>query len=69
MDKTIRLALERRLPLTIIYQAESGELTKRQVVPLALEGEGDDRMLVAFCRFRGGKRSFRLSNILSAMLD
>jgi predicted DNA-binding transcriptional regulator YafY len=56
-------AIQGRERVRIGYTAEGGELTDRVVEPYGLVGRQGKWYLVAFCRLRGGYRTFRLDRI------
>lgn len=57
-------SLEQNRMVEIIYMSESGVITQRKIQVLSIE---EDRIR-AFCCLRQLKRTFKVSNILSAQL-
>lgn len=56
--------MEQNRMVEIIYMSESGVITQRKIQVLSIE---EDRIR-AFCYLRQLKRTFKVSNILSAQL-
>jgi predicted DNA-binding transcriptional regulator YafY len=59
----IQLAITNFKLTDIIYHAETGEITSRIIEPLALYSTQENWILIAFCRLRKEKRTFRLDRI------
>ncbi|MEK3799770.1 hypothetical protein MHI18_16350 [Peribacillus sp. FSL H8-0477] len=57
-------SMEQNRMVEIIYMSESGVITQRKIQVLSIE---EDRIR-AFCYLRQLKRTFKVSNILSAQL-
>lgn len=62
--KTLTLALKNKQPVRIIYYSGKS-LTERTVDVLSIEGN----RVVAYCRLRKNRRTFRVDKILSACLQ
>lgn len=56
-------AIEKGQKVQVIYLSEEGELTQRWVTVWKVT----DRYLIGYCHYRKQKRTFTLSNILSAV--
>jgi hypothetical protein len=62
--RQLRIAQERRLAVTILYNtADNGAWTRRMVRPLALERRGATWYLRAYCLARSAERTFRVDRI------
>lgn len=64
----VREALRSRRRLALHYRDEKGQVTKRQVRPLAVAFWGKIWTLASWCELRDGFRSFRLDRIAKADL-
>lgn len=64
----ISLALSRRQPVRIVYSGPTG-LTRRVIEPLYSTSHGGHDYLVAYCRLRNARRTFRLDRIVEAEFD
>lgn len=64
--RPIEEALRRRVVVTLEYRNASGELTLRDVEPVALANTGGHWYLVGYCRLRRGPRWFRTDRITAA---
>ena len=64
----IQRALAQRRVLTLDYQAQRRDLTRRQVEPLGLVYYSDNWHLIAFCRLRQDVRDFRTDRIQKLQL-
>ena len=65
----VREALRSRRKLALHYRDEKGDVTKRQVRPLAVAFWGKIWTLASWCELRDGFRSFRLDRIAKADLS
>jgi DNA polymerase III subunit epsilon len=60
-------ALNRRLPIRLVYHGQSGPTT-RIVEPLQAAEYQGNRYLIAYCRLRQAQRTFRLDRVISIEL-
>jgi predicted DNA-binding transcriptional regulator YafY len=61
----IQTALDRKLPLEIVYVNPGRPPQTRIVHPIALNSLGSQFYLTAFCEKASGERTFRLDRIIS----
>ncbi|HEX6233870.1 MAG TPA: WYL domain-containing protein [Jiangellaceae bacterium] len=66
--RPIEEALRRRVVLTLEYTDTAGEITVRDVEPVALANTGGYWYLIGFCRLRQAPRWFRTDRIKAAHL-
>jgi predicted DNA-binding transcriptional regulator YafY len=64
--RAIEESLRRRVVVTLEYRAEAGELTVRDVEPVALANTGGHWYLIGYCRLRKAPRWFRTDRINAA---
>ena len=64
--RSIEEAVRRRVVVTLDYHDDAGELTVRDVEPVALANTGGHWYLVGYCRLRQAPRWFRTDRINSA---
>jgi hypothetical protein len=57
-------ALDRRGPVRMEYLDARGARTERVVVPVEVRRRGGELMLIADCRLRGDRRTFKLERIV-----
>ncbi len=60
----IHQAVSNQQVLQLHYQDESGQVTRREVLPLGLFFWGERWLLVAWCELRSDYRNFRLDRCL-----
>ncbi|MGD6801637.1 WYL domain-containing protein [Rossellomorea aquimaris] len=62
MEKILQKAYKNRTPVTIIYQSELEEFSKRTIFIIREESN----YIIAYCYFRKQFRTFNIENILAA---
>jgi len=65
MKYFLKLSLENKLPITIIYLSASGSFSKRKILIRKMTNE----KIIAYCYLRKEIRTFSLKNVLSAGMD
>ncbi|WP_026693471.1 hypothetical protein [Peribacillus kribbensis] len=63
MKGLINRSLEEKKPLEIIYLKGDQQISQRTILVLSVNGD----YIRAFCYLRNQKRTFKMSNILSAV--
>ena len=63
---SLRDAIRKRVKLRLLYRAENGERTERNVWPVVLGYSDTKRVLIAWCEMRQGFRHFRTDRMLAA---
>lgn len=61
MLKTIRKSMIQNDLLQMIYQSDSGQITKRRIKVLKVSGD----QFQAYCFLRQSRRTFKMSNVLA----
>ena len=65
MKYFLKLSLENKVPITIIYLSASGSFSKRKILVRKITAE----KIIAYCYLRKEIRTFSLKNVLSAGMD
>ncbi|UGB32382.1 MULTISPECIES: hypothetical protein [Bacillaceae] len=65
MKYFLKLSLENKLPITIIYLSGSGSFSKRKILVRKIS----DEKIMAYCYLRKEIRTFSVKNVLSAGVD